>query len=108
MKTEMREDQLDECALQLNAKDFACRAKAKAQPQRREPADSSSGIVLIGRVNWIDIEPGKLSLRIRGIEESNASSSSFTESTSRRSLSGSFLENKRKSSESIPTIYSLV
>ena len=49
-----------------------------------------------------------LSLRIRGIEESNLSSTSFTTSASRRRRSGSFLENEWKSSESITTIYSLV
>ena len=42
------------------------------------------------------------SLRVRGFEESDSSSSSFTESTSRRRWSGSFLEKKGKSSESIP------
>ena len=39
--TEISEDQLEEYALQLNAKDFACRATAKAKPQRMELADSS-------------------------------------------------------------------
>ena len=48
------------------------------------------------------------SLRVRGFEESDSSSSSLTESTSRRRWSGSFLENEVKSSESISTIYSLV
>ena len=48
------------------------------------------------------------SLRVRGFEESDSSSSSLTESTSRRRWSGSFLENKGKSSEPILTIYSLV
>ena len=38
--TEVPEDQPEEQALQLNAKDFACRSKAKAKPQRREPADT--------------------------------------------------------------------
>ena len=60
-ETEIPEDQLEECALKLNAKDFACRSKAKAKPQRREPASSSPRIVPIGRRNWIDIEPGKFS-----------------------------------------------
>ena len=38
--TEVPEDQPEEQALQLDVKDFACRSKAKAKPQRREPADS--------------------------------------------------------------------
>ena len=45
--------------LKLNAKDFACRSKAKAKPQRREPAGSSPRIVSIERRNLIDIEPEK-------------------------------------------------
>ena len=61
-ETEIPEDQLEEYALKLNAKDFACRSKAKAKPQRREPAGSSPRIVSIERRNWIDIvEPGKCS-----------------------------------------------
>ena len=35
--TEVPEDQPEEQALQLDMKDFACRSKAKAKPQRREP-----------------------------------------------------------------------
>ena len=58
---EIPEDQLEEYALKLSAKDFACRSKAKAKPQRREPARSSPRIVPIERRNWIDIEPGKYS-----------------------------------------------
>ena len=57
--TEVSEDQLEEHALQLNAKDFACRSKAKAKPKRREPAGSSPRIVPMERRNWIDVEPGK-------------------------------------------------
>ena len=60
--TEIPQDQLEEHALQLDAKDFVCRSKAKAKPQRREPAGSSPRIVPMGRRNWIDIEPGKHSL----------------------------------------------
>ena len=37
-ETEIPEDPAH--ALKLNAKDFACRSKAKAKPQRREPAGS--------------------------------------------------------------------
>ena len=57
--TEIPEDQLEEHALQLDAKDFVGRSKAKAKPQRREPAGSSSKIISMERRNWIDIEPGK-------------------------------------------------
>ena len=60
--TEIPEDQLEEYALQLDAKDFVCRSKAKAKPQRRELAGSSPRIVPIERRNLIDIEPGKHSL----------------------------------------------
>ena len=56
-ETKIPEDQLEEYALKLNAKDFACRSKAKAKPQRRELVGSSPRI--IGRRNWIDIETGK-------------------------------------------------
>ena len=40
---------------------FACRSKAKAKPQRREPAGSSPRIVPTGKRTWTDIEPGKYS-----------------------------------------------
>ena len=39
--TEVPEDQPEEQALQLDVKDFACQSKAKAKPQRREPAGYS-------------------------------------------------------------------
>ena len=51
-ETEIPEDQLEEYAVELNAKDFACRSKTKAKPQRREPAGSSPTVVSIGRRNW--------------------------------------------------------
>ena len=60
--TEVPEDQLEEHALQLDAKDFACRSKAKAKPQRRKLADSSSGTIPMNQRNWTDVEPGKHSL----------------------------------------------
>ena len=59
---EIPEEQLEEYALQLDAKDFTCRSKAKTKPQRREPAGSSPRVVPMERKNWIDIEPGKHSL----------------------------------------------
>ena len=60
-ETEIQEDQLEEYALKLNAKDSACRSKTKAKPQRRELGGSSPRIVPVGRRHWIDIEPGKYS-----------------------------------------------
>ena len=93
--TEVPEDQPEEQALQLNVKDFACRSKAKAKPQRREPAGYSPSIIPMKVRNWIDIEPGNhsLSLCVRSFEESNPSSSSFSTSTTRRGRSASILEN---------------
>ena len=46
---EIPEVQLEEDALKLDAKDFACRSKAKAKPQRREPAGSSQEQFLLGK-----------------------------------------------------------
>ena len=60
-ETEIPEDQLEEYASKLSAKDFACRSRAKAKPQRREPAGSSPRIVSIERRTWTDIEPWKYS-----------------------------------------------
>ena len=60
--TEIPEDQLEDQALQLDAEDFVNRSKAKAKPQRKELAGSSSRIIPMERRNWIDIEPGKYSL----------------------------------------------
>ena len=54
-----------EYALQLDAKDFACRSKAKAKPQRRELVDYSPRIIPMKERNWIDIEPGNHSLSLR-------------------------------------------
>ena len=61
-ETEIPEDQLEEFALKLSAKDFACRSKAEAKPQGRELAGSSPRIVPIERRNRIDFEPGECSL----------------------------------------------
>ena len=49
--TEVPEDQLEEQALHLNAEEFASQLKAKAKPQRKEPADSSSKIISMNRRN---------------------------------------------------------
>ena len=100
--TEIPEDQLEEYALRLNAKDFVNRSKAKAKPQRRKLAGSSSRIVPLDERNWIDIEPGKYSLWERSFEESDSSSSSFTERTSRRRWSGSLLEIEENLQNPLP------
>ena len=60
--TEIPEDQPKEQALQLNVKDFACRSKAKAKPQKRELAGDLPSIIPINERNWIDIEPENYSL----------------------------------------------
>ena len=62
MNKKFQKFKLEEYALKLDAIDFASRSKAKAKPQRREPAGPSSRIVPMERRNWIDIEPGKHSL----------------------------------------------
>ena len=58
---QISEVQLEEYALKLDAKDFACRSKDKAKPQRREPAGSSPRTVPIEKRTWADVEPGKYS-----------------------------------------------
>ena len=62
IEQEIPEFQLGEYALKLDAKDLACRSKAKAKPQRREPAGSSPRTVPIGKRTWTDVEPGEYSL----------------------------------------------
>ena len=63
--TEVPEDQPEEQALQLNVKDFAYRSKAKAKPQRREPANYSSSIIPMNARNWIGSETRNSSLSLR-------------------------------------------
>ena len=92
MKTEIPEDQLEEHALKLSAKDFACWSKAKATTKKRTCwlfiKNRSHGKKKLDRHWTREI----FSLRKRSIEESDPSSS-FTESTSRRrwSISGGLL-----------------
>ena len=61
-ETEIPEVQLEEYALKLDAKDLACRSKAKAKPHRRELAGSSPRTVPFEKRTWTDVEPGKYSL----------------------------------------------
>ena len=60
--TEVPEDLFEEQALQLKVKDCACRSKAKAKPQRREPVDYSPSIIPMNERKWIDVEPGNYTL----------------------------------------------
>ena len=46
----------------MNASDFACRSKAEAKPQRREPAGSSAKTIPIRERIWTDVEPGEYSI----------------------------------------------
>ena len=54
---ETSETQFEEYVLKLNAGDFASRSKAKAKPQRRTSACSSTRTVPIWERTWTDIEP---------------------------------------------------
>ena len=60
--TEVPEDQPEEYALKLDAKDVACRSKAKAKPQRRESTSSSTRTIPIRERIWTDVEPGEYSI----------------------------------------------
>ena len=59
---ETSEMQFEENALKLNAGDFASRSKAKAEPQKRVSASSSTRTIPTGERTWTDVEPGKHSL----------------------------------------------
>ena len=61
--------QFEECTSRLNASDFPNRSKAKAKPQRREPADSSTRTVLIGVRSWTVVEPSEYSLLFSDISK---------------------------------------
>ena len=52
--------QLEEYALQMDAKDITCRSKAKTKPQRREPAGFSPRTVPIGKRIWTDGSQGNI------------------------------------------------
>ena len=60
-----------------------CRSKAKAKPQRRKPAGSSSRIVPKKELDWYWTRE-TFSICVRIFEESNSSSSSFSASTNEK------------------------
>ena len=72
--TEVPADLPEEQASQSSVKVIAARSKAKAKPQKRETVELPSTIPMNER-KWIDIEPAENSLFVRGLEESNQSSS---------------------------------
>ena len=47
--------QFEEYALRLNAGDFASRSNAKAKPQKRDFASSSTRTIPIGERTWTDV-----------------------------------------------------
>ena len=51
---EISEKWSEEYALKSNVLAFASRSKAKAKPQRRDPASSSTGTIPIGERTWTD------------------------------------------------------
>ena len=59
---ETSERHFEEYALRLNASDFASRLKAKAKPQRRDSASSSTRTILFGERTWTDVEPEEYSI----------------------------------------------
>ena len=59
---ETSEMQFEEYALRLNAGDYASRSKAKAKPQKRDFASSSTRTKPVRERTWTDVEPGKQSL----------------------------------------------
>ena len=59
---ETSEMHFEEYALRVNAGDFASRSKAKAKPQERDFASSSTRTIPTRERTWTDVEPGKQSL----------------------------------------------
>ena len=69
--TEILEDQLEEYALKLDAKDVACRSKAKAKPRRRRICQLlHQKLFLLVKRTWTDVEPGEtVAIRLSSVEE---------------------------------------
>ena len=97
-------NQPEEQASQLKVKDFAARSKAKEKLQRRQPVDVPSSIPM-NEKKWIDIEPKISSLCVRDFEESSPSSSTLSNSITRRRRSSSILQNSEFSPELSPQVH---
>ena len=76
--------QFEEYALRLNAGDFARRSKAKAKPQKRNFASSSTRTIPIRERTWTAVEPGKQSLSDYPVSKKLNPSSSSWKPTSRQ------------------------
>ena len=102
---ETSEVQFEEYALRLNAGDFANRSKAKAKPQRRDSASSSTRTIPIGERTWTDVEPGEYS--ISDYEVSKKLIHLLRHGSTLRDNDGAILENqsKRRKQEKIPVLY---
>ena len=74
---ETSEMKFEQYALRLNASDFASRSKAKAKPQRRDSASSSTRTILIGERTWTYRTTKIFALRLSSVEETDQSSSSW-------------------------------
>ena len=92
-ETEIPEDQLEDYALKLNAKDFCMPIKGKSKTTKKRTCSlfTKNSPHWKKELDWYWIKE-IFFLRLWGIEESNVSSSSFTTNASRRRRSGSFLE----------------
>ena len=91
---ETSEIQFEEYALKLNASNFASRSKAKAKPQRRDSASSSTRtIITIGERILTFWTTNIFALRLSSVEETDQSSPSW-KSTSRQWWGDWILENK--------------
>ena len=66
---EISEMQFEDNALKSNARAFSSRSKAKAKPQRRISASSSTKTELFGERTWTDVEPGKNSLNDNSVSK---------------------------------------
>ena len=107
-KHETSEMQFEDYALKSNVLGFASRSKAKAKPQRRISASSSTKTVPIGERTWTDIEPQDYSPIDCSVSEETDQSSTSWSSTARRRWSDWILENKRLSSEQFCAFSTLV
>ena len=78
---ETSEMQFGEYALKLNAGDFASRSKAKAKPQKRDSASSSTRTIPLWKELGVMLNEETFALRSSSVEEVDPSSSSWKPTT---------------------------